>query len=299
MQGEAREVIMQPVHPSGLLPHTVLRVAIGVAVLGLVSPSATDAAARIRRPLLQAAPRAAPPSGVPARAAIWVGQAAQMEAHLRTAAIAGMEEIGTGVTRPKRAHLQPAEPFESLVWKPLPPGRRSGHWESYKSEIAAYELDKLLEMDMVPPVVEREIDGERGAAVMWLPSMKSVKQSGGKMPAGAEWGRSTRRMVTFDNFIGNDDRNAGNILLGSPGELILIDHSRAFVTGDGLPRKIERVDAQLWGRIRALTRDDLVRVLGPWMDSYAIDAMLNRREKMSAAIDKLAARKSRALVVID
>ena len=58
---------------------------------------------------------------------------------------------------------------------------------------------------------------------MWLPSMKSVRQSGGKMPSGVEWGQSTRKMLTFDNFIGNDDRNAGNILLGRPGELILID----------------------------------------------------------------------------
>jgi hypothetical protein len=291
---------MQPGHTGRPLPHRVFRIAIAVAVLGFVSaPNATDAAAGVR-PLPQAAKASsAPPSAALAPAAIWVGRAAQMEAHLRTAAIVDIEEIGTGVTRPKRAHLQPAEPFESLVWKPLPPGRRSGHWESYKSEIAAYELDKLLEMNMVPPVVEREIDGERGAAVMWLPSIKSVKQSGGKMPSGVEWGRSTRKMLTFDNFIGNDDRNAGNILLGPPGELILIDHSRAFVTDDELPRNIERVDGQLWGRIQGLTRDDLVRVLGTWMDGDAIDAMLRRREKMSAAIEKLAARKNRATVVID
>jgi hypothetical protein len=291
---------MQPGHPSAS-PHAARRIAIAFAVLGFVSSlNATDAAERARRPLPQAVEaRTASLSAASARAAIWVGQAAQMEMHLRTAAIVGMEEIGTGVTRPKRARLQPAEPFESLVWKPLPPGRRSGHWESYKSEIAAYELDKLLGMNMVPPVVEREIDGERGAAVMWLPSMKSVKQSGGKMPAGVEWGRSIRKMLTFDNFIGNDDRNAGNILLGPPGELILIDHSRAFVTDDDLPRKIERVDGQLWGRIQALTRDDLVRVLGPWMDGDAIDAMLTRREKIAAAIEKLAARKNRASIVID
>ena len=270
---------MRSGHPGGATPHRVLRVAIGFAVLGLASPPGTTVAAT--------------------RASMWVGRAAQMEAHLRTAAIVGMEEIGTGVTRPRRAHLRPAEPFESFAWKPIPPGRRSGHWESYKSEIAAYELDKLLQMNMVPPVVERTVDGEPGAAVMWLPAIKSVKQSGGKMPAAAVWGRSTRKMLTFDNFIGNDDRNAGNILLGSTGELILIDHSRAFVTNDDLPREIERVDGQLWGRIQALSREDLVRVLGPWMDTDAIDAMLKRREKMSAAIEKLAAQKSRALVVID
>jgi hypothetical protein len=238
--------------------------------------------------------QAAPPT-----AATWVGRAPQMEAHLKNAEIVSREDIGTGVTKPQRAHLKPAEPFESLVWKPLPPGRRSGYWESYKSEVAAYELDKLLRMNMVPPAVERSIDGEKGAAVMWLTSIKSVKENGGKMPAGAVWGRATRRMLTFDNLIANNDRNAGNILIGPPGELILIDHSRAFITDDELPRKVERVDAELWGRIQALTRDDLVRVLGPWIDGDAIDAMLKRRKKMADAIDKLVARKGKALVVVE
>jgi hypothetical protein len=84
------------------------------------------------------APPGSPSQAVAASAAaIWVGRAPQMEAHLKNAEITELEDIGTGVTKPQRAHLEPAEPFESLVWKPLPPGRRSGYWESYKSEIAA------------------------------------------------------------------------------------------------------------------------------------------------------------------
>jgi len=235
----------------------------------------------------------------PATAAIWVGRTAQMEAHLKNAEITRLEDIGTGVTKPQRAHLQPAEPFESLVWKPLPPGRRSGYWESYKSEIAAYELDKLLQMNVVPPAVERSIDGREGAAILWIASIKSVKQSGGTMPGGAVWGRATRKMLTFDGLIGNPDRNAGNILIGAPGELILIDHSRAFTTDEKLPRKIERVDAELWRRIQALTRDDLVRVLGSWIGDDAVDAMLARRKRMADAIDKLVARKGSAIVVVE
>jgi len=83
------------------------------------------------------------------------------------------------VTRPRRAYLEPGNPIDSLVWKVLPPGRRRGYWESYKSEIAAYELDKLLAMNMVPPAVERTIEGETGAAVMWVDGTRSVKDVGG------------------------------------------------------------------------------------------------------------------------
>ena len=173
----------------------------------------------------------------------------------------------------------------------LPPGRRLGHWESYKSEIAAYELDKLLGMNMVPPAVERTIDGEVGAAVMWLESIRSVKELGGVVPSGAIWGKPLRKMMMFDNLIANPDRNAGNILIGPPGELILIDHSRAFIDDDNLVQEIERVDAGLWNRMQALTRQDLTRVLGPWIDDDAIGAMMERRERMVSEIDELVAKR--------
>ena len=209
-----------------------------------------------------------------------------------------MEDIGTGVTHPRRAWLDPAEPVGSLVWKVLPPGMRSGYWESYKSEIAAYEMDKFLDMHMVPPAVERRIDRDTGAAIMWLEGMRSVKQTGGEVPSGEIWGKAIRRMLMFDDLICNPDRNAGNILIGEPGELILIDHSRAFITDKKLPRPLERVDAELWQRLTRLSREDLVRVVGAWIDRKAIDAMIERRDRMVKAVNALVARKGSALVII-
>src|SRR3954465_7767278 len=139
----------------------------------------------------------------------WLGRTAEIESYLRSAEVERLEDIGTGVTRPQRADLRPPGPFDSLVWKVLPPGRRGGYWESYKSEIAAYLLDTRLGMHMVPPAVERTIGGETGAAVMWLDAVKSVKQTGGKVPSGPSWGRSIRIMLMFDDLIANIDRNAG------------------------------------------------------------------------------------------
>ena len=234
----------------------------------------------------------------PVPAPSWVGNTLEFEAHLRNAEIVRLEDIGTGVTRPRRAYLNPALPFESLTWKVLPPGRRTGYWESYKSEIAAYELDKLLGMNMIPPAVERKIGDETGAAIVWVPGMKSVRQLGNKVPSGAAWARPLRKMLTFDNFIANIDRNAGNMLIGAPGELILIDHSRAFTTTEQMVKKIERVDAELWGKIQALTRQDLDRALGPWLDDGAISAMLARRARMDTAIEKLVKKKGRSIVVV-
>ena len=241
----------------------------------------------------------APPVDAAANTAkAWVGKTAAIETHLKTAEVVSMEEIGTGVTHPRRAHVSPEAPVESFAWKVIPPGRRSGYWESYKSEIAGYELDKLLAMNMVPPAVERTVGEETGAAVMWVGGLKSVKELGGKVPTGPAWGKPLRRMMMFDNLIANIDRNAGNILVGPPGELILIDHTRAFITDKKFVNKIERVDAELWDRMKALTRDDLNRTLGHWIDDEQIAAIIERRDAMAAAVDKLVAQKGRSLVII-
>src|SRR5262249_35793567 len=213
----------------------------------------------------------------------WLGHEPQMERHLQTAQITRVEEIGTGVTRPRRARLTPEEPFASITWKVLPPGKRDGYWESYKSEIAAYELDKLLALDMVPPAIERQVNGDTGAAIMWIDGVKSVKESGGKVPSGPAWDKPIRRMLMFDNLIGNPDRNSGNILIGPPGELILIDRSRAFTTDRTLLKKIPRVDGALWDRLGQVTPDALSRTLSPWMEAPAVAAVVERRTQMLAA----------------
>ena len=228
----------------------------------------------------------------------WLGQEQRIEEHLRTASITSIEDIGTGVTRPRRGHLTPGEPVESLAWKALPPGRRGGYWESYKSEIAAYELDRLLNLRMIPPAVERSVGSDTGAAIMWVTGMKSVKELGGKVPTGPQWSKPIRKMVMFDNLIRNIDRNAGNILIGGAGDMILIDHSRAFTTDRKLQNKMERVDAELWERMQALTRENLSGALGRWLDDDAIMAILQRRDVMVAEVDKLVAKKGRNLVVI-
>src|SRR5438445_8646725 len=107
--------------------------------------------------LTLAAAQAPSPSAAPSPTGskIWIGRAAEFEEYLRTAPIDHVKEVGSGVTHPWHAFFKPGGLAGGAIFKKLPPGIRSGFWESYKSEIAAYELDKLLAMDMVPPTVER------------------------------------------------------------------------------------------------------------------------------------------------
>jgi len=69
-----------------------------------------------------------------------------------------------------------------------------------------------------------------------------------------------------------------------PGNLILIDHSRAFPTNPELPRKMPRVDGPLWGAIQSLTRAQLGDVLRAWLADDEIDAIIQRRERMKAEL---------------
>jgi hypothetical protein len=208
-----------------------------------------------------AVPQAQPPQAPPSVSArTWLGHEAQFEEHLKRADVTSLEDIGTGVTRPGARTSR--RPSRSRAWpESAAAGKRGGYWESYKRR-SPHELDKLLNMRMVPPAVERSISTRwrRHRVARWDPQRQADRR---KVPSGEVWGKSIRKMLLFDNLIANADRNAGNILIGSPGELILIDHSRAFITDRRLPNKIERVDAELWERARTLTPEELTRALQP------------------------------------
>jgi hypothetical protein len=190
------------------------------------------------------------------------------------------------VTRPKQGFFAPGGLAESAAWKVLPPGRPNGYWESYKSEIAAYELDKLLGMDMVPPAVEKRHDGDTGAAILWVKPVRGWKEVE-PLPKPDKWNKQAVRMKMFDNFIHNPDRNAGNLIVDPDWNLYLIDHSRAFITEKKLPFAMVRIDAELWERMLALDEATLTASLGKWIDKGMIRMMLRRRDAMKVVIDEL------------
>jgi hypothetical protein len=230
-------------------------------------------------------------------AKIWQGRNAEFEAFIRDAPIDRFEQVPIGVTHPKRAYFKPGGLVESVAWKVLPPGRPNGYWESYKSEIAAYELDKLLDMGMVPVSVEKTWKGDKAAAILWLSPIHPWKEMEPK-PKPAKWVPQVARMKMFDDLICNRDRNAGNLLVDDDWNLFLIDHSRAFIDDKGLPFPLEHVDRALWTKMLALDEASLEQALGQWVDKGGIRAILARREKMKTAIDALVKSKGETAVFV-
>jgi len=233
----------------------------------------------------------------PTNAKVWLERPADYEAYLKSAEVVKLEDLKVGVTKPRKAELAPGGLAAAFAWKALRPGRYEGYWESYKSEIAAYELDKLLHLGMVPPTVERKVKGELGAAVLWISPTSSFKDLGGvpglqgvKGPPAAQipsWTIQLTKAKMFDNLIANIDPNLGNWLVDPAWNIVLIDHTRAFTASKDLYHKLVAVDAELWDKMKALDEPALTTALGEWIGKGEIKAILQRRDKMQAVIDKL------------
>lgn len=230
-------------------------------------------------------------------AKIWIGREAEFEAFIRAAEIERIVDVPIGVTKPRRAMLKPGGLVESVAWKVLPPSRQTGYWESYKSEIAAYELDKLLGLGMVPVAVEKKWKHETGAAILWLSPVHAWKDVA-DAPKPARFDREVIRMKMFDNLICNKDRNTGNLLVDDAWNLFLIDHSRAFINSNELPAVMGRIDRDLWERMLALDEPALVAALGEWVPRSDLRSLLKRRDRMKIAIEKLVKTSGEAAIFI-
>ncbi len=233
----------------------------------------------------------------------WLDQAEEIEQFMRDAEVLDMEDIGEGVTNPKVCQLAPGGPIQRITFKPIRPGIHQGFYDAYTSEIAAYELDKLLQLALVAPAVEKHIGGKFGAAVMWVESAKSIKEIGRfpNPPASQRerWNRQLIRAQMFHNLIGNTDPNQGNWLVYPGWNLVLIDHSRAFTTGARLVHKLKQIDQGLWEQFESLDEAVLTESLSEWLGGAEIGAILKRRDKMAKEIEKLVAEKGGPAVFVN
>jgi len=232
-------------------------------------------------------------------ARVWIGRHAEFEEFLRTAPIERFKDAGSGVTGTRRAFFRPGGLAESAAVKVLPPRWRGAFFESYKSEIAAYELDRLLGMNMVPVTVERRIGDHLASVGLWSKGriLANVESQAPRHPA--EWSRQVRRYLIFDALIANIDRNAQNILIDDEWNVILIDHSRAFAV-DTMPgeKKITRIDRDFFAAMKALDENTLMEHLRPWLfDDGAVRSLLKRRDKIVAKLERLIEERGEAAVL--
>jgi len=237
-----------------------------------------------------------------------IAQRQEIEEFLKTAEIVRFEDIPEGVTKPIRLFLKKGDVERSGAWK-NPKGMQKGHLEGWQYEIAAYEMDKLLKLYLVPPTVEREFKGKKGSLQFWVQvqfSELTVFEQKIGIPRSKFNNKENMKYLTraFDSLIGNDDRTQQNILYTKDWRTILIDHSRAFRSSKkytkklmygakglkkagGRPQLFRRLPRAFVEKVKALNYDDIKNAVGPYLKEKEINAILIRKELLLKEIEEM------------
>lgn len=208
------------------------------------------------------------------------------------------------VTKPWVITLEKDGVTNKAIWK-NPEGRMKGFMENWKWEIAAYRLDKYLNLNMVPPTVERRFEGNLGSCQLWIDSMMSLKQKvedNVKTPSYKifYWNRALYLQRAFDNLIANEDRHQNQYLITEDWRMILIDHSRSFRTSKKFTQKLiydekykegptfimKEIPKDLYEKLKTLNAEVMREVVGEYLTDDEIEATLLRRNLIIEWLDK-------------
>lgn len=225
--------------------------------------------------------------------------AEDIEAFLSEAEIVSREDVGIGVTNPQRVTLEHKGARMRAIFKTVfaPPYSPTGMSDRrlidlsdrHTYELAAYRLDRLLGLDMVPPAVERRIGQATGTLQYWVEDAtndRERRQQDIEPDAHCPLDKSYTLLELFDRLIYNTDRTQENILYTPDWRVALIDHTRAFRTRTGIPDNVREVSLDeapaLAEQLEQLDHSKLKRELGEFLGTRQIRAILKRRDEMLA-----------------
>ena len=165
--------------------------------------------------------------------------------------------------------------------------------DTWMFNIAAYKLDRLIGMNMVPPSVERRHGYNKAAFTWWVDDVLMDEGEHLKRkvdsPNLESWNQQMQLVRMFDQLIANVDRNMGNLVITRDWRLWPIDHTRAFRRNHELktPANVTRADRAVVERMKALDRDTLKRELGKYVTTFELDALLARRDAIVKRLEGL------------
>lgn len=158
-------------------------------------------------------------------------------------------------------------------------------------DVAAYRLDRMLELDMVPVTVVREVDGTAGSLQFLADKVSdemrrsaSGQGGGAACPLLDQWGA----MYVFDVLIYNEGRSMQRMLYDPTSwRLMLSEHDRAFASKKGRPKHLQAVSLDIspgWQEALAELSDDaLSQRLDDVLDGRRLKALRARRDELLAS----------------
>jgi Calcineurin-like phosphoesterase len=158
-------------------------------------------------------------------------------------------------------------------------------------ELAAYRLDRLLGLGLVPVTVERESQGRHGVLqgrpLKWLTQVELQQRQGSREEGWCSAEAQFQLLYAFDALIGNEGRTAESVLFDSEDWFVYATaHARAFGTGKELPAYLRarppQVGAEMRRRLAALDAAGLRASLGGLLKPRELSAILARRDSLLA-----------------
>ena len=240
---------------------------------------------------------------------------AEEEEFLRTGKVVERHNLGKGVTNSVRltlekdgfqhdAHLQTID--ETKTQFEGSRGTEMNFRDSWKFNVAAYELGKLLGIDdMIPPSVERKDRGSTGAYTWWVDDilMDETKRLHDKIqpPDPERWNNQMFVVHVFDQLIYNTDRNLGNLIINKDWKIWMIDHTRAFRIRRDLreAKNLKKCDRGLLAKLRELNKDGIKKAMGKYVTGMEIDGLLARRDRIVKFFDDEVKTKGEGAVLYD
>lgn len=165
--------------------------------------------------------------------------------------------------------------------------------DSWKYNIAAYRLARMLGIEMIPPSVERRWEGDPASFTWWVDDVilddQARLEQKAQPPDPQFWQQQMSVVRVFDQLIANVDRNQGNLLITRDWRVWMIDHSRSFRLNEAARdlNSLVKCDRQLLERLRTLDYDATRRALGEYVTSDEVDALFKRRDFIVARFDGL------------
>ena len=165
---------------------------------------------------------------------------------------------------------------------------RNPRGKGFVPELAAYRLDRLLLLDMVPVTVAREVEGQAGVLQLFTANARDEearRATGDGYSAWCPLPEQWNAMYVFDALVYNPGRQPQSIRY-VPGnwQLLLTGHGEAFAAKSDRPAWLK--DARLevgeaWKEALASLGDEVLQAeLGAVLDKRRLSALAKRRDAL-------------------
>ena len=214
----------------------------------------------------------------------------EVVAFLQTAQVVSMERLDAGINKPYKVLLEQNSMLVHAVFRDVKSRKpqakvrgsvRIDYRDDAIFEVAAYELNRLLGLRIVPPAVVRQIDGKQGSLQLWVEgAMTESKRLKEKLmpPNLLQWSQMRQIRYIFDELVHNEDRNLGNLLIDSDWRVWLIDHTQCFHPYARIyyRDRLSHISNQLWSALKETPPDLVRRRMADYLTAGQIDALLGR-----------------------